>query len=126
MPSMTRLAISTAERVLQWFLERIMETLQVEEIWLFGSRAKGTGTSRSDWNFFDIVSDDSPEADLDLGAIWSRLTDLREDRVKVFPVRRGEFEEVRVAFGVPAQIASEEGVRVWTSLAHCLRRQSVA
>jgi predicted nucleotidyltransferase len=95
------------------FIRRIVETLRVEEIWLFGSRARGTASPNSDWDLLAVVRDDSPSADLDLARVWSRLRDLRVKRVDVFPVRRSDFEAARDALGTLSQIATDEGYRVY-------------
>jgi predicted nucleotidyltransferase len=91
------------------FIERIVEVLHPEEIWLFGSRARGTHHPESDWDFMAVLPDDAPEEHLNLVEVWRQLRDLRLQRVEVFPVRRRDFEEGRRLLGTLSQIVSTEG-----------------
>jgi predicted nucleotidyltransferase len=93
-------------------IERIVEVLHPEEIRLFGSRARGEARSDSDWDFMAILPDDAPEQDLDIGAVWRRLRDLRLQRVEVFTMTRGDFEEWRHSLGTLAQIVASTGIVV--------------
>lgn len=97
------------------FIERIVEALCVDEIWLFGSRARGTASAQSDWDFLVVIDDASPEADLDLKAVWKKLADLRVERVDVFPVRKSDFEVARHSLGTLSQIVADEGCLVYGS-----------
>ena len=97
---------------LKRFLARIVNVLHAQEIWLFGSRGRGDAHERSDWDFIAVLPDDGPDEHLDLAVVWSLLKDLRRQRVEVFPVRRSDFEEARLALGTLSQIATTEGRRV--------------
>jgi uncharacterized protein len=103
----------TQVRVPVELIERIVEVLHPEEIHLFGSRARGEGRSDSDWDLMAILPDDAPEQDLDLGSVWRRLRDLRLQRVEVFTMTRGDFEEWRHSFGTLAQIVASTGIVVY-------------
>ena len=72
-------------------IERIVEVLDPEEIWLFGSRARQTHGPDSDWDLLAILSDAAPDRKLDLAAVWGDLRDLRRLRVEVIPIRRRDF-----------------------------------
>jgi predicted nucleotidyltransferase len=65
-------------------IARIVEVLHPEQVWLFGSRARGDAHADSDWDFMAILADDAPEQDLDVASVWQRLRDLRLRRVEVF------------------------------------------
>jgi predicted nucleotidyltransferase len=47
-------------------IARIVEVLHPEQVWLFGSRARGDARVDSDWDFMAILADDAPDQDLDL------------------------------------------------------------
>jgi predicted nucleotidyltransferase len=91
---------------------RIVEVLQPEQVWLFGSRARGEARSDSDWDFLAVVSDDAPEQDLDLASVWRRLRDLRLQRVEVFTMIRAEFDAWKHSLGTLAEIVVSTGVLV--------------
>lgn len=90
-------------------IERIIEVLDPEEVWLFGSRARGTHGPDSDWDLMVVVPDEAPESRVDLVAVWSELRDLRRLRVEIIPIRRHEFEQARATRGELAEAVSREG-----------------
>ncbi len=91
---------------------RIVEVLHPEQIWLFGSRARGEARAQSDWDFMAVLPDDAPEQDLDVVSVWERLRDLRLQRVEVLTMTRGEFETWRHSLGTLAEIVASTGVVV--------------
>jgi uncharacterized protein len=93
-------------------ISRIVEVLHPEQVWLFGSRARGEARSDSDWDFLAILADDAPEQDLDLASVWQRLRDLRLRRVEVFTMTRAEFNEWKRSLGTLAEIVASTGVVV--------------
>ena len=93
-------------------IARIVDELHPDQLWLFGSRARGEAHEGSDWDFLAVVSDSSPEADLDTAAVWRRLRDLRLQRVEVLTMKRTEFEEWRSSLGTLAEIVASTGVLV--------------
>jgi uncharacterized protein len=94
-------------------LSRIVEVLRPEQVWLFGSRARGDARADSDWDFMAILPDGASEQDLDLASVWQRLRDLRLRRVEVYTMTRGEFEEWRRSLGTLAEIVASTGVVVY-------------
>ena len=104
---------ATQERVPAEIVDRIVEVLRPEELWLFGSRARGEARSDSDWDFMAILQDDAPEQDLDISSVWRRLRDLRLRRVEVFTMTRGDFEAWRRSLGTLAQIVASTGIVVY-------------
>ena len=94
-------------------IARIVEVLHPEEIWLFGSRARGEARKDSDWDIMAILPDGAPEQDLDMGSVWRRLRDLRLQRVEVFTMTRGDFEAWRHSLGTLAQIVASTGIVVY-------------
>lgn len=93
-------------------LARIVDELQPDQVWLFGSRARGEAHDSSDWDFLAVVPDTAPDHDLDTAEVWRRLRDLRLQRVEVFTMRRAEFEEWRGSLGTLAEIVATTGVLV--------------
>lgn len=51
-------------------LRRIVDTYHPEEVWLFGSRARGEAHAESDWDLMELLADDRPGADLDPVRAW--------------------------------------------------------
>lgn len=96
-------------------LDRVVETLHPEQVWLFGSRARGDYRPDSDWDILAVVPDDTPDAEMDLVETWKRLRDLRLLRVEVFPVRRVDFEQEQHSLGTLCQIARSEGKLVYAA-----------
>lgn len=90
-------------------LEMLRTELHPEEIWLFGSRARGTHGPDSDWDLLVVVPDD---VDPDALVERPRLVRLRRARVEVFLVRREEFQKARSIVGTLSHIAATQGRRI--------------
>src|SRR5450432_4131931 len=90
-------------------MDRILEVLEPEEVWLFGSRARETHRPDSDWDLMAVLPDSASDERLDLGKLWPRLRDLRRQRVDVFPIRRRDFDQDRQVFGELAEAVAREG-----------------
>jgi len=75
-------------------LTRIVEACRPEEVWLFGSRARGQARPDSDWDLLVVVPDETDDSQLDPLVAWKmcngtgvpadvilcRVPELREDR----------------------------------------------
>jgi predicted nucleotidyltransferase len=94
-------------------IERIVEVLSPEQIWLFGSRARGTAGPESDWDLLVVVPDSAPMP-LD-NAAWHALRDVRRQRIEIVPIRRSELEADRQEFGSLAYVATTTGRLVYGS-----------
>lgn len=94
-------------------IERIVEVLAPDEVWLFGSRARESHGPDSDWDVMAILPDSAPDEDVDLVSVWRRFEDLRRMRVEVFPVRRSDIEEDRHVLGELAEAVAREGRLVY-------------
>lgn len=90
-------------------LDTLLEALRPEEIWLFGSRARGTHGPDSDWDLLVVIPDDDDPDALEGHTVLGKL---RRARIEVFPVRRADFEEARNVVGTLSHIAATQGVRV--------------
>lgn len=94
-------------------LARIVDTLNPERVYLFGSRARGDARSDSDWDLVAILPDGAPEQDLDTASVWQRLRDLRLQRVEVLTMTRSEFDAWKGSLGTLAEIVASTGVVVY-------------
>jgi len=73
-------------------VSRIINSWNPEEVWLFGSRARGTAGPDSDWDLLVVVPDDSDESVLDPVSAW-RLRKESHVRADVVPCRASDFHE---------------------------------
>ncbi|MEO5338519.1 MAG: nucleotidyltransferase domain-containing protein [Magnetospirillum sp. WYHS-4] len=78
--------------VLAPVIARIVERLDPEAIWLFGSRAGGKARTDSDYDLLMILPDGTPEDDLDPVRAWEVVRGLGVP-IDVVPCTRSEFEE---------------------------------
>ena len=95
-------------------LDLVCATWHPEEVWLYGSRARGTHGPDSDWDLLVVVPDHTPERLLDLSEAWAVTGDLRPC-VEVYPVIRSDFDEGRQLVGSIARVATLEGRRVYAA-----------
>jgi predicted nucleotidyltransferase len=89
-------------------ITRIVETMRPEQIWLFGSRARGGARPNSDWDLLVVLPDDATDDELDLMNAWLAVRDLRIP-ADVVPVRRSEFEQARGDAGTLVRTVVGEG-----------------
>ena len=94
-------------------IERIVEVLAPEEVWLFGSRARQTHGPDSDWDLMAVAPDTAPDRQLDVAAVWSDFRELRRLLVEVIPMRRRDFEEDHHTPGELAEAVGREGLVVY-------------
>jgi len=103
---------SSAKAVPAPLLARIIEAMRPEQIWLFGSRARGHARPTSDWDLLVVVPDDATDCELDLMHAWQTVRDLRIP-ADVISVRRSEFEEAREHAGTLVRTVVGEGVQIY-------------
>ena len=99
-------------RPVQPLLDRIVASWQPREIWLFGSRARGTAAADSDWDLLVVIPDElAPSGFDDPMTVWGvkQGTGVRAD---VLVCRASEFDEDRGTHNTIAYDAAVEGVRV--------------
>lgn len=99
-------------RPVQPLLDRIVSSWRPREIWLFGSRARGTASRDSDWDLLVVVPDDlAPDGFDDPMTVWKvkQGTGVRAD---VLVCRASEFDEDRGTHNTIAYDAAVEGVRI--------------
>jgi uncharacterized protein len=93
-------------------LDRIASSWRPREVWLFGSRARGTAAVDSDWDLLVVIPDElAPDGFDDPMTVWNlkRGTGVRAD---VLVCRASEFDEDRGTHNTIAYDAAVEGVRV--------------
>jgi predicted nucleotidyltransferase len=75
-------------------LHRMISRWHPEQIWLFGSRARGVARSDSDWDFLVVVPDEIPDGDLDPLLAW-RLQKDAQVPADIVPCRASDFGDFR-------------------------------
>jgi predicted nucleotidyltransferase len=88
-------------------LERLRAHFRPQQIWLFGSRARGDARPDSDWDLVAVVDDDAQDELFDPTTAWRLLhNDAFHADVVVFP--KSEFEEDRLTPNtIPFAVARE-------------------
>lgn len=104
----TRIDLSPVKVLLQ----RIIDHYAPEEVWLFGSRARGDARPKSDWDLIVLLRDESDESELDPLTAWDlqRSSGVYAD---VIPCRISEFRDARDHVNTLAYIVAREGVRLY-------------
>lgn len=87
---------------------RIVETMQPEAIYLFGSHARGEADADSDYDLLVIVPDDAPA---ERGSLSATASVVRDPGVPldIVPCRRSVFERKRHHVGSLSYLAIHEG-----------------
>jgi predicted nucleotidyltransferase len=93
-------------------LERIEERCHPQQIWLFGSRARGDARPWSDWDLLMVLPDDAPESDLDPLLAW-QLQKGSGVYADVIPCRASEFREDLGTVNTIFYDVAREGVRIY-------------
>lgn len=92
-------------------LARIRAAYQPEEIWLFGSRARGDARPDSDWDVFVVVPDGTSDEDLDPLRAW-RLQREAGIPADVIPCRAKTFREYAGTVNTLSYEVLHDGVRL--------------
>lgn len=90
-------------------LARIREQLRPEQVWLFGSRARGDARPTSDWDLFVVVPDDTDEVALDPMEIWKLKRGLRGIYADVIACRSQDFAEWKDTVNTLSYAVAREG-----------------
>jgi predicted nucleotidyltransferase len=91
-------------------MTRIVAALHPEEIWLFGSRGRGTHAPHSDWDLMVVVPD---SIDCEAASAHDGLAPLRRARVDLVLVGRTVFDENRNAMGTLIHDVVTQGRQVY-------------
>lgn len=92
-------------------LGRIEAEYHPEQIWLFGSRARGDARPESDWDLFVVVPDDTRDDQLDLLFLW-RLKRGSGVPADVIACRASDFREACDTVNTLSYVVATEGVRI--------------
>ena len=93
-------------------IRRIVERLDPEEIWLFGSRAEGRARPDSDYDLLAVLGDEASEADLDLVRAWEITCGLGIP-ADLVPCKRADFEGEKDEVGTLPRAAYHRGRRIY-------------
>ena len=108
---MTAAARSLDLRPIKALLARIEAQYRPEQVWLFGSRARGDAGPGSDWDLFVVVPDDTGDEQLDLLFLW-RLKRGSGVPADVIACRASEFREACDTVNTLSYTVATEGVRI--------------
>ena len=89
---MKRLDTVADEDLLRPIVERIVERMRPEAIWLFGSRADGRAGPESDFDLLAVLPDDAPADHLDPVKAWEIVRGIGVP-VHLIPCTVAEFDE---------------------------------
>lgn len=98
--------------ILDRTIARIVETMNPEAIYLFGSRARGDARPDSDYDLLVIVSDDAPLSSRSLEAT-ARVARDPGVPLDIVPCRRSVFERKRERVGTLSYSATHQGRLVY-------------
>ena len=93
-------------------LSRLIEAMRPEEIWLFGSRARGNARPDSDWDLLIVLPNEASEEQIDLGFTWQILRGLGIP-TDAIPVRRSDLDWARDHVGTLEYTVVREGRRIY-------------
>ncbi|MFC0238991.1 nucleotidyltransferase family protein [Rhodopseudomonas telluris] len=75
-------------------VRRLVASAPVEQIVLFGSRARGDFTEDSDFDLCVILRDDIPAGVFTPATLWAQVADLGLT-IQIVPLRRSRFEAAK-------------------------------
>lgn len=101
-----------ADRCLARLVTLIVEDLHPEQIWLFGSRARGDARADSDYDLFVVVPDNTPGEKIGL-ASTSKLAREAPISADVLAFRRHVFAGERDLIGTLSYTVAREGVPIY-------------
>ena len=99
-------------RPVQPLIERIVSSWHPRDIWLFGSRARGTADPDSDWDLLVVVPDEHAPAGFDDPMMIFSVKQGTGVRADVLVCRASDFDEDRGTHNTIAYDAAVEGVRI--------------
>jgi uncharacterized protein len=109
--SATATARSLDLRPIETLLARIETQYHPEQVWLFGSRARGDAGPWSDWDLLVVVPDDTGDEQLDLLFLW-RLKRGCGVPADVIACRATDFRDACDTVNTLSYVVVNEGVRI--------------
>lgn len=101
----------TPDKCLSTPVELCRTDLCAEEVWLFGSRARGDFHDDSDWDVMAIIDDNAPDDMTDPMTLWQvkKRVDLSLD---LLAVKKSDFLSAQNAVTTLSHEVKREGVRL--------------
>ncbi len=99
-------------RPLEVLLARIEDAYHPEQVWLFGSRARGDARPTSDWDLFVVVSDAVDERQLDPMTAW-RLQRGSGVPADVIFCSASDFRNASDTVNTLSYVVASEGVLIY-------------
>jgi len=99
-------------RPIQALLDRLVSSWRPRDIWLFGSRARGTAVPDSDWDLLVVVPDDLAPPGFDNPMTVWKMKQGTGVRADVLLCRTSELEDDRRTHNTIAYDAAVEGVQL--------------
>lgn len=93
-------------------LSRLVERYRPEQIWLFGSRARGDATADSDWDLLVALPDDADDQEFDPVWPWRLRRELKIRADIVLCTMRDVSEDFSTPNTLFFEVA-KEGVRIY-------------
>lgn len=97
---------------IEMLLTRIQEKYHPEQIWLFGSRARGDARPSSDWDLLVVVPDGTDEGELDPLTAW-RLQKGSGVHADVIPCLASEFRDDLGTVNTISYVVASEGILIY-------------
>lgn len=104
-------ALDVDLRPLETLLARIDTHCHPEQIWLFGSRARGDATAESDWDLLVVAPDDAADESLAPLAAWT-LQKGSGVRADVLFCKSHEFRDDLGTVNTLANAVASEGILI--------------
>jgi predicted nucleotidyltransferase len=97
-------------------VRRLVAAAPVEEIMLFGSRARGDHTEDSDFDLCVILNDDIAPGVFTPASLWEPISDLGLP-IQIVPIRRARFEAAKRDPNTISFQIDREGRTIYAGLA---------
>lgn len=109
-PQSSRPAIAVPDEI-GTLVSMLRDAMRPSEIWLFGSRARGTAGQNSDWDILAVLDDDAAPELSDPILAW-RISRASKIPSTVLTTRRSDLQQI---WGLPNTLGydlAHEGVRL--------------
>jgi predicted nucleotidyltransferase len=93
-------------------VQRLKQEYRPTEVWLFGSRARGTATADSDWDFLVVVPDETDDDVLDPLRAWRVQKEARVV-ADIVVCKEHDFRADRDTVNTLGYVVAREGIRVF-------------
>lgn len=99
----------TQEPALRTLVDLCLSEMHADEVWLFGSRARGDEHEDSDWDLIAVIPDDAPE---EIGSLRQAFEIRRRSglHADLLTARSSDFEGARHVVNTIAYDVEREGV----------------